>query len=95
LTLSANSIGDRISIVGNINEPSLWEKGRTVVDFQISKTFFKGKGEIRLNAKDIFVQDLIFYNDLNDNQQYDKDKDLKIISRNFGNEFSASFSYKF
>jgi outer membrane receptor protein involved in Fe transport len=94
-TISCNSVGDRISIVGNVNEPSLWEKGRTVVDLQIAKTFFKGKGEIRLNAKDIFVQELIFYNDMNDNQQYDKDKDLKIISRNFGNEFSASFSYKF
>lgn len=95
LTLSANSIGDRISIVGNVNEPSLWEKGRTVVDFQVSKTFFKGKGEIRLNAKDIFVQDLIFYNDMDNNQKYESGKDLKIISRNFGNEFSASFSYKF
>lgn len=95
LTLSANSIGDRISIVGNVNEPSLWEKGRTVVDFQVSKTFFKGKGEIRLNAKDIFVQDLIFYNDMDNNQKYESGKDLKVISRNFGNEFSASFSYKF
>ena len=95
LTLSANSIGDRISIVGNVNEPSLWEKGRTVVDFQVSKTFFKGKGEIRLNAKDIFVQELLFYNDLDNNQKYNSDKDLKIMSRNFGNEFSASFSYKF
>ncbi len=94
-TISCNSVGDRISIVGNINEPSLWEKGRTVIDFQVSKTFFKGKGEIRLNAKDIFVQDLIFYNDLNNNQHYDSGQDLKIISRNFGNEFSASFSYKF
>ena len=95
LTLSANSIGDRISIVGNVNEPSLWEKGRTVVDFQVSKTFLKGKGEIRLNAKDIFVQELMFYNDLDNNQKYNSDKDLKIMSRNFGNEFSASFSYKF
>jgi hypothetical protein len=96
LTLSLNSVGDRISIVGNVNEPSLWEKGRTVVDLQISKNFLKVKVEIRLNAKDILVQDLLFYNDL-DNNQNDKDsKDLKIISRNFGNEFSASFcSYKF
>lgn len=94
-TLSCNSVGDRISIVGNINEPSLWEKGRTVVDFQVSKTFLKNKLEVRLNAKDIFVQDLIFYNDLNNNYQYDKDTDLKIISRNFGNEFSFSASYKF
>lgn len=95
MNLSCNSVGDRISIVGNINEPSLWEKGRTVIDFQVSKTFLKNKLEVRLNAKDIFVQDLVFYNDLNNNYQYDKDSDLKIISRNFGNEFSFSASYKF
>lgn len=95
INLSCNSVGDRISIVGNVNEPSLWEKGRTVVDLQFSKTFLKNKLEIRLNAKDIFVQDLIFYNDLNNNFKYDKDGDLKIISRNFGNEFSFSASYKF
>jgi len=32
---------------------------------------------------------------LDNNQKYNSDKDLKIMSRNFGNEFSASFSYKF
>jgi hypothetical protein len=66
-----------------------------VVDLQFSKTFLKNKLEVRLNAKDIFVQDLIFYNDLNNNYQYDKDSDLKIFSRNFGNEFSLSAAYKF
>ena len=94
-TVSLNSVGDRISIVGNVNEPSLWEQGRTVIDLQLSKTFLKKKLEIRLNAKDILVQDLLFYNDLNNNGQYDKDSDLKIISRNFGNEFSFSAAYKF
>jgi hypothetical protein len=94
-TISLNSVGDRISIVGNVNEPSLWEQGRTVIDLQLSKTFLKKKLEIRLNAKDILVQDLLFYNDLNNNGQYDKDSDLKIISRNFGNEFSFSAAYKF
>ncbi len=94
-TLSINSVGDRISIVGNVNEPSLWEQGRTTVDLQLSKTFLNKKLEIRLNAKDILVQDLVFYNDLNNNSQFDSSSDFKIISRNFGNEFSFSAAYKF
>lgn len=94
-TISINSVGDRISIVGNVNEPSLWEQGRTVVDLQLSKAFLKKKLEIRLNAKDILVQDLLFYNDLNNNGKFDEGSDFKIISRNFGNEFSFSAAYKF
>lgn len=94
-TLSANRVGDRISIVGNVIEPDLWEKGRTVLDLQIGKIFLKNKLDIRLNIKDILVQDQIFYNDMDKNQKYNSDKDYIIISRNFGNEISINIGYKF
>lgn len=94
-TLSANRVGDRISIVGNLNEPDLWEKGRTVLDLQIGKNFLKNRLDIRINIKDILIQDQIFYNDLDKNQQFNSEKDLIIISRNFGNEFSFSATLKF
>ena len=95
VSLNCNSVGDRISIVGNVNEPDLWEKGRTVFDLQLAKSFKKGKWEVRLNAKDILVQDLVFYNDLNKNKKFDQDADLIIFNRNFGREFSISAAYKF
>ena len=94
-TLSANRVGDRISIVGNVNEPDLWEKGRTVLDLQIGKNFFKNKLDVRFNIKDLLVQDQVFYNDIDKNQKYNADKDYIIISRNFGNEISISVTYKF
>jgi outer membrane receptor protein involved in Fe transport len=94
-TLSANRVGDRISIVGNVIEPDLWEKGRTVIDFQIGKNFFKNRLDVRLNIKDLLVQNQVFYNDMDKNQRYNADKDLLIISRNFGNEITMSATFKF
>ncbi len=94
-TASLNSVGDRIYIVGSINEPDLWEKGRTVLDFQVSKLLMKNKLEIRLNVKDVFAQKLVFYNDIDNNKRFNENPDLKIISRNFGQEVSFNISYKF
>jgi hypothetical protein len=94
-TASLNSVGDRIYIVGSVNEPDLWEKGRTVLDFQVAKLLMKNKLEIRLNFKDVLAQKLLFYNDLDNNHKFNDNGDLKIISRNFGQEISFSFNYKF
>jgi TonB-dependent receptor len=65
-----NRIGDRIAIQGNqtvgASTPALWEKSRTFLDLQISKSFYKNKIEVKLNAQNVLAQDLIFYqnNDL-------------------------------
>jgi len=39
-----NRVGNRIAVVGNTEaEPDLWEKSRTFLDCQLSKTFYKKK----------------------------------------------------
>jgi len=73
ITASYNVVGQRIYIVGNVQEPSVWENGRHIIDLQLSKTF-KEKLEIKLNVKDLLAQDLIFFQDLNGNQKFDNDK---------------------
>jgi hypothetical protein len=55
----------------------------------------KNKLEIRLNVKDVFAQKLVFYNDLDNNKRFNENPDLKIISRNYGQEVSFNISYKF
>jgi TonB-dependent receptor len=93
VTLSYNVIGQRIYIVGNIQEPSVWENGRNVIDFQVSKKFGK-HFETKLNIKDILAQDLVYFQDLNGNQKYDKgDNNWQNI--NFGQTISASVKYTF
>lgn len=94
-TLAANRVGQRIFIVGSINEPDTWEQGRTVIDFQAAKTFMKQKMEIKLNVKDILRQNLVFFLDENLNDRYDKGSDKIFQTRTFGNVISLNVSYKF
>lgn len=61
-TLYLNRVGDRISIVGNVNEPDLYEKARTFLDFQLTYSFLKNKNaQLKLNVQNILAQDQIYY----------------------------------
>ena len=68
VTLSYNVIGLRIYIVGNTQEPSVWEQGRNLIDFQLSKTI--KDFEIKLNIKDVLAQRLLYFQDLDGDQKY-------------------------
>jgi TonB-dependent receptor len=92
VTLSYNVIGPRIYIVGNQQEPSVWENGRNVIDFQLAKSY--KKFEIKLNIKDILAQKLIYFQDLNGNQKYDTE-DNRWQEITFGQTVSLSVRYKF
>jgi len=70
VTASYNIVGQRIYIVGNVQEPSVWENGRHVIDLQVAKTFNE-RWELKLNVKDLLAQDLIFFQDLNGNRKFD------------------------
>ena len=50
INFSYNYVGQRIAISGSIQEPSVWENGRHVLDFQIGKTW-KEKYELKLNCE--------------------------------------------
>ncbi len=71
VSISYNYVGKRIFIVGNEDEPNIWENPRHVLDLQLSKTF-KDKIELKLNVRDALAQNLIFYQDLNKNGKFDK-----------------------
>jgi hypothetical protein len=60
-SLNVNRVGERIAIVGNVNEPDLWENARTFIDVQLSKSFWKEKAEFKINFQNILAQDQIFY----------------------------------
>jgi hypothetical protein len=93
VNLSYNVIGPRIFIVGNVQEPSVWENGRNVIDLQLTKTFKDDKIELKLNIKDILAQDLVYFQDLNGNRKYDLG-DNRWQEINFGQSISLSFRYK-
>lgn len=100
--LSFNKIGRRIAFVG---APKLakwgldiYENPRTVIDFQISKSF--KKWDYKLTAGDLLAQDLVFYQDINNNKKFDKGHgevvgDNTIFRYKMGQSFTAAIAYKF
>jgi TonB-dependent receptor len=70
LSSNINRVGNRITIHGNQttgnSAPAFWEKARTFLDFQLAKSLYKNKIELKLNVQNALAQDLIFYqnNDL-------------------------------
>jgi TonB-dependent receptor len=91
---SYNIVGARIFSVGNVQEPSVWEKSRSVLDFQIAKKF-QNNLEIKFNVRDLLAQDLVFYQDLNKNGKFDKLTDNQWQVTKFGQTVSFSVSYTF
>jgi hypothetical protein len=61
ISSNINRVGNRIAISGNDNNPSIWEKARTFIDMQISKSFKNNKFEVKFNIQNLLAQDLIFY----------------------------------
>lgn len=94
-TLSMNKIGDRLSVAGVKDEvPDIYEKARTVVDFQLAKFFAKNVIEIKLTARDILAQDFVFYFD-NDKSKSLTDNDIYFSKYKVPKVFTFSLTYKF
>jgi outer membrane receptor protein involved in Fe transport len=70
ISASFNRVGQRIYIVGNVQEPNVWENGRNVLDLQIAKRV-GNHWEFKMNIRDLLAQDLIFFQDLNGNGKFD------------------------
>lgn len=91
-TLSLNRIGDRIFIAGTYNTADIYEKARTVVDFQLAKSFLQKSLELKFTAKDILAQSVNFYFDFDKSKSFtDKDRyfSTSIVPKIFS--FSATF----
>jgi TonB-dependent receptor len=94
-TISVNRVGDRLAIAGSGFNANIYEKARTVVDFQIAKSLLKNKVEIKFNAKDILAQKIIIYYDFNKSASY-KEEELgdRIFTSNVAPKvfsFTATF----
>ncbi|MBC7388771.1 MAG: carboxypeptidase-like regulatory domain-containing protein [Opitutaceae bacterium] len=95
LALMTNRVGRRIAYVGNSDEPHIWENPRTILDFQIAKSFYKKHCEAKINIGDILAQRLYFYQDLDGNKKFNDDKDGVIFDYLYGTNITYSLSYKF
>ncbi len=90
-----NRIGERISEVGYQGYPDIYERGRDIIDFQMSKRLMKSKAELRLNLSDILNQNIIFYQNMNAKKTYQPGTDFLMNSAQTGRGISLSFIYNF
>jgi len=89
IAANLNRVGNRIAIVGNVaTQPTLWEKSRTFLDMQVSKSFLEKKLEIKLNIQNILGQDQIFYNN-NDAIPFVASKATEDLSPSFSTFFNG------
>jgi TonB-dependent receptor len=94
-TLLFNQIGRRVTFVGSLDQPDIYESARPVLDFQFTKKLAKNKAEIRLNVQDILNRRLYFYQNPDGNVRLDKANDPFRFSRQFGTNVSLVFGYNF
>ena len=94
MAVNYNIVGQRIFIVGNTQEPSVWENGRHVIDLQFAKKI-EDKWEFKFNVKDLLAQKLLYFQDLNNDKKYTKGIDNRWQEISFGQTISLSASYKF
>ena len=92
-TLLFNQIGRRILFVGSEAISDIWENPRGILDLQLAKKILNKKGEVKLNISDLLNAPGYFYHDLDKNGKYEGEKDVLAINRNYGTNFSISFSY--
>ncbi len=92
-TLLFNQIGRRVTFVGSLDQPDIYESSRPVFDFQVSKKFANNKAELRLNIQDILNRTLYFYQNPDGNARLDKVNDPFRLSRTTGTNYGVSFSY--
>jgi hypothetical protein len=96
-----NRIGERIFAVGNGEIPEMYEAPRNVVDFSLSKKFYK-KLEVKFTISDILSNPQVLYYNIDekfaivrDQNQYNKNKDYNVIRSRLGTNFGLSVSYQF
>lgn len=95
-TLSANKVGDRLAVGGVKNESfDIYEKARTVVDFQVAKFFLLNKLEIKFNARDILAQNISTYYDNDSSKSFNSETDIYFGTYLAPKVFSLSATYKF
>ncbi len=93
-TISVNRIGERLVLGGSGLVPDVYDRERTVIDFQIAKTFFDSKMEVKFNLKDLLAQKLGTYFDYDKSRSF-TEKDRVFSTNNAPRVFSFTATFKF
>lgn len=93
-TLSLNRTGERLALAGSRVLPDYYEKERTVIDFQLAKSFLNNKVEFKINVRDLLAQKFTVYLD-NDKSKNFTEQDRVFSSNNVPRVISFTGTFKF
>jgi outer membrane receptor protein involved in Fe transport len=93
-TISLNRVGEKLAIVGSKIRPEIFDIARTVIDFQIAKTFFSNKVEVKFNIRDLLAKNITNYYDFDKSRSF-TEKDRIFFSNVSPRVFSFTTSIKF
>ncbi len=93
-TLSLNRIGEKLVIGGSINKADVYDRERTVIDFQLAKTFYNNKVELKFNIRDLLARNITTYFDFDRSKSFTEQD--KIFSSNISpRAISFTGTFKF
>ncbi len=94
-SLLYNRIGQRLSLVGNLDFPDIYERPRDQVDFQLAKKVMKSRGEVKLTWADILNNPYYFYENVDSKKAFSKGSDRLFNSFTPGSTITIGFTYDF
>lgn len=91
-----NMVGPKIFATGNLYDHDMYENGRPVLDFQLSKSFFDKRFLVRFTASDLLAQNTVrYFNAPNEKKTFDAKTDRVFgVWKNY-RSFTLTFSYSF
>lgn len=94
-----NRIGPRLSLVGDPTGAGffdIYEKPRNLVDLQLAKRLWEGKGELKLTVSDLLNNQFAFYDNPTANARYDFNGGDRInYAYTPGTTVTIAFNYNF
>jgi hypothetical protein len=94
-----NKIGPRLYLVGDPNGTGfydIYEKSRNLVDLQVSRKLFNGKGELKMTVSDLLNNRFAFYDNPSKNASYNFNEGDRInYGYRPGTTITVGFTYDF
>lgn len=94
-SLLYNRMGQRLTLVGNLEYPDVYERPRDQVDFQLSRKVFNKRGEVKLTWSDMLNQSYYFYENTDSKKAYSNNSDRLFYSYKPGSTITVGFTYDF
>jgi outer membrane receptor protein involved in Fe transport len=90
-----NRIGPRLTLVGNDDFPSIYERPRNLLDLQLAKKVLNNRGELKFTVSDILNSEYYFYENVDTKKEFNKGTDRLFNAYTPGTTFTLGFTYDF